>query len=332
MSKWGRGHGVRIGARWAAACFAAAMAASAIAADAWPSKPVKIVVPSPPGDGSDITARVVADKLQAAFGQPFVVENKPGAGGVVAAEQVAHAAPDGYTLIMGNAGSHGINAAVYTKLTYDAVASFAPISLISYSPNVLVVNPASPIHSVKDLIDAARAAPGTIDFASGGQGSSAHMSMELFKYLTKTDLHHIPYKGATPALTDIIAGTVPLGFFNLPPAIGHIRSGKVRALAVTTAERWPGLPDVPTVAEAGVPGFETVAWFGLLAPAGTPRAVIDRLAAEIRAIVAMPDVRARIEATGAKEVGSTPEAFASRIKDDVAKWKQVAAAANVHID
>jgi tripartite-type tricarboxylate transporter receptor subunit TctC len=185
---------------------------------------------------------------------------------------------------------------------------------------------------VKDLIDAARAKPGAIDFASGGQGSSAHMSMELFKYLTGTDLHHIPYKGATPALTDIIAGTVPLGFFNLPPAMGHIHSGKVRALAVTTAERWPALPDVPTVAEAGVPGFETVAWFGLLAPAGTPRPIIDRLAASIRTIVAMPDVKARIEATGAKEVGSTPDAFAKRIHDDVDKWKRVAAAANVHLD
>lgn len=310
----------------------ACLASPVLAADTWPSKPVKIVVPSPPGDGSDLTARVVADKLQAAFGQPFIVENKPGAGGVVAAEQVAHSAPDGYTLIMGNAGSHGINAAVYTHLSYDAVASFTPISLISYSPNVLVVNPASPIHTVKDLIDAARAKPGAIDFASGGQGSSAHMSMELFKYLTKTDLHHIPYKGATPALTDIIAGTVPLGFFNLPPAMGHIHSGKVRALAVTTAERWPALPDVPTVAEAGVPGFETVAWFGLLAPAATPKPIIDRLAAEIRKIVAMPDVKARIEATGAKEVGSTPDEFAKRIHDDVTKWKRVAAAANVHLD
>jgi tripartite-type tricarboxylate transporter receptor subunit TctC len=310
----------------------ACLALPALAADAWPTKPVKIVVPSPPGDGSDLTARVVADKLQAAFGQPFIVENKPGAGGVVAAELVAHSAPDGYTLIMGNAGSHGINAAVYTKLSYDAVASFAPISMISYSPNVLVVNPASPIHTVQDLISAARAKPGAIDFASGGQGSSAHMSMELFKYLTKTDLHHIPYKGATPALTDIIAGTVPLGFFNLPPAIGHIHSGKVRALAVTTAERWPALPDVPTVAEAGVPGFETVAWFGLLAPAATPRPIVERLATEIRKIVAMPDVKARIEGTGAKEVGSTPEEFAKRIHDDVAKWKRVAAAANVHLD
>ncbi|HXU50993.1 MAG TPA: tripartite tricarboxylate transporter substrate binding protein [Casimicrobiaceae bacterium] len=310
----------------------ACLALPALAADAWPTKPVKIVVPSPPGDGSDLTARVVADKLQAAFGQPFIVENKPGAGGVVAAELVAHSAPDGYTLIMGNAGSHGINAAVYTKLSYDAVASFAPISMISYSPNVLVVNPASPIHTVQDLISAARAKPGAIDFASGGQGSSAHMSMELFKYLTKTDLHHIPYKGATPALTDIIAGTVPLGFFNLPPAIGHIHSGKVRALAVTTAERWPALPDVPTVAEAGVPGFETVAWFGLLAPAATPRPIVERLATEIRKIVAMPEVKARIEGTGAKEVGSTPEEFAKRIHDDVAKWKRVAAAANVHLD
>jgi tripartite-type tricarboxylate transporter receptor subunit TctC len=311
---------------------AACLASPVLAADAWPSKPVKIVVPSPPGDGSDLTARVVADKLQAAFGQPFIVENKPGAGGVVAAEMVAHSAPDGYTLIMGNAGSHGINAAVYTKLSYDAVTSFAPISLISYSPNVLVINPASPIHTVQALIDAARAKPGDIDFASGGQGSSAHMSMELFEYLTKTRLHHIPYKGATPALTDIIAGTVPLGFFNLPPAIGHIHSGKVRALAVTTAERWPALPDVPTVAEAGVPGFETVAWFGLLAPAATPRPVIDRLAGEIRKIVAMPEVKARIEATGAKEVGSTPDEFAKRIHDDVAKWKRVAGAANVHLD
>jgi tripartite-type tricarboxylate transporter receptor subunit TctC len=310
----------------------ACLALPALAADAWPTKPVKIVVPSPPGDGSDLTARVVADKLQAAFGQPFIVENKPGAGGVVAAELVAHSAPDGYTLIMGNAGSHGINAAVYTKLSYDAVASFAPISMISYSPNVLVVNPASPIHTVQDLISAARAKPGAIDFASGGQGSSAHMSMELFKYLTKTDLHHIPYKGATPALTDIIAGTVPLGFFNLPPAIGHIHSGKVRALAVTTAERWPALPDVPTVAEAGVPGSETVAWFGLLAPAATPRPIVERLATEIRKIVAMPEVKARIEGTGAKEVGSTPEEFAKRIHDDVAKWKRVAAAANVHLD
>ena len=310
----------------------ACLALPALAADAWPTKPVKIVVPSPPGDGSDLTARVVADKLQAAFGQPFIVENKPGAGGVVAAELVAHSAPDGYTLIMGNAGSHGINAAVYTKLSYDAVASFAPISMISYSPNVLVVNPASPIHTVQDLISAARAKPGAIDFASGGQGSSAHMSMELFKYLTKTDLHHIPYKGATPALTDIIAGTVPLGFFNLPPAIGHIHSGKVRALAVTTAERWPALPDVPTVAEAGVPGFETVAWFGLLAPAATPRPIVERLATEIRKIVAMPEVKSRIEGTGAKEVGSTPEEFAKRIHDDVAKWKRVAAAANVHLD
>jgi tripartite-type tricarboxylate transporter receptor subunit TctC len=314
------------------ALLSAMVGGHATAADTWPSRPVKIIVPSPPGDGSDITARVVADKLQAAFGQPFIVENKPGAGGVVAAELVAHAAPDGYTLIMGNAGSHGINAAVYANLNYDAVKSFTPISLIALSPNVLVVNPNAPIHSVKDLIDAARAKPGALDFASGGQGSSAHMSMELFKYMTKTNLNHIPYKGATPALTDIIAGTVPVMFVNLPPAMGHIRSGKVRALAVTTAERWKSLPDVPTVAESGVPGFETVAWFGLLAPAGTPRPVIERLAVEIHKIVQMPDVRARIEGTGAQEIGSTPGEFAARIRGDVEKWKRVAEAANVHID
>jgi tripartite-type tricarboxylate transporter receptor subunit TctC len=302
------------------------------AAQAWPQHAVKIVVPSPPGDGSDAVARAIADKLAIALGQPFVVENKPGAGGVVGSNEVAHAPHDGYTLIMGNAGSHGINAAVYTKLNYDAVRDFTPVTMIAESPNVLVANPDAPFKSVKELIAAAQARPGKIDFASGGQGSSAHMSMELFKYLTHTDLNHIPYKGATPALTDIIAGTVPVGFFNLPPAMGHIKAGKVRALAVTTSQRWNALPDVPTVAEAGVPGFETVAWFGLLAPAGTPREVIDRLAAEVQKIVKMPDVRARIEATGAQAVGSTPEQFAKRIHDDVDKWKRVAAAAKVHID
>jgi len=301
-------------------------------AQAWPMRPVRIIVPSPPGDGSDSVARAVAEKLTSALGQPFVVENKPGAGGVVGAEQVAHAPPDGYTLIMGNAGSHGINAAVYTQLNYDVVRDFVPVSLIAQSPNVLVANPDSKIRSVKDLIETARASPGKLDFASGGQGSSAHMSMELFKFMTHTDLNHIPYKGATPALTDIIAGTVPVMFVNLPPAMGHIKSGKVRALAVTTAQRWSALPEVPTVAEAGVPGFETVAWFGLLAPAATPRPVVERLAAEVRKIVQMPDVRARIEATGAEAVGSTPEAFAQRIASDVDKWKRVAAAAKIRID
>jgi tripartite-type tricarboxylate transporter receptor subunit TctC len=297
----------------------------------WPAHAVRIIVPSPPGDGSDVTARAVADKLTAALGQPFVVENKPGAGGVVGAELVAHAPADGYTLIMGNAGSHGINAAVYTKLDYDVVRDFAPVTLIAQSPNVLVANTDSKFHSVKDLVGAARAEPGKIDFASGGQGSSAHMSMELFEYMTHTDLHHIPYKGATPALTDIIAGTIPVMFVNLPPAMGHIKAGKVRALAVTTAKRWTALPDVPTVAET-VPGFETVAWFGLLAPAATPRPVIERLATEIRKIVQMPDVRARIEATGAEPVGSTPDEFARRIAGDVDKWKKVADAAKIRID
>jgi len=309
-----------------------AVVSTDVFAQSWPARPVRIIVPSPPGDGSDVTARAIADKLQAALGQPFVVENKPGAGGVVGAELVAHAAPDGYTLVMGNAGSHGINAAVYTQLNYDVVRDFAPVSLIAQSPNVLVANPTAPFRSVRELVDAARAQPGKLDFASGGQGSSAHMSMELFKFLTKTDLNHIPYKGATPALTDIIGGTVPVMFVNLPPALGHIKSGKVRALAVTTAKRWPALPDVPTVAESGVEGFETVAWFGLLAPAGTPAAIVERLSAEVRRIAMLPDVRSRIEATGAEPVGSTPQEFARRIGDDVDKWKRVAAAAKIRID
>ena len=318
-------------ARVALAALVVATSSTAMA-QAWPTRAVRIIVPSPPGDGSDVTARAIADKLQAALGQPFVVENKPGAGGVVGAEQVAHAAADGYTLVMGNAGSHGINAAVYTQLNYDVVRDFAPVSLIAQSPNVLVANPNAPFRTVRELADAARAQPGKLDFASGGQGSSAHMSMELFKSLTKTDLNHIPYKGATPALTDIISGTVPVMFVNLPPALGHIKSGKVRALAVTTAKRWPALPDVPTVAESGVEGFETVAWFGLLAPAGTPPAIIERLAGEVRRITMLPDVRARIEATGAEPVGSTPQEFARRIGDDVDKWKRVAAAARIRID
>jgi len=319
-------------ARLIAWTIAAVLSSSLAWGQPYPAKPIKLVAPSTPGDAPDVIARLVADKLSPALGQQVVVENRPGAGGVVGSDYVAKALPDGYTLIMGNAGSHGINAAVYTKLNYDPVRDFTPVTLIAESPNVLVANPDAPFKSVQELIAAAKARPGKIDFASGGQGSSAHMSMELFKYLTHTDLNHIPYKGATPALTDIIAGTVPVGFFNLPPAMGHIKSGKVRALAVTTSKRWSALPDVPTVAEAGVPGFETVAWFGLLAPAGTPHDVIDRLAAEVQKIVKMPDVRARIEATGAQAVGSTPAEFAKRIHDDVDKWKRVAAAAKVQID
>ena len=312
--------------------FACAWSSGEVSAQAYPSRPVRIIVPSPPGDGSDVVARLVADKLSAALGQPFVVENKPGAGGVVGDEIVAHAAPDGYTLVMANAGSNGINAAIYSKLTYDVVKDFAPITLIAQSPNVLVTNVDFPARSVRELVELARAKPGEINYASGGIGSSAHMSMELLKFLTHVDLNHIPYKGATPALTDLIGGQVPVMFVNLTPAIGHIRAGKIRLLAVTTSRRWPAFADTPTVAEAGVDGFETVAWFGLLAPAATPRAIIDKLHAEVVKVLSQPDVRERIAGTGSEVIGNTPQEFARRIQSDVDKWKKVAAAANIKAD
>nr|MBA3505518.1 tripartite tricarboxylate transporter substrate binding protein [Betaproteobacteria bacterium] len=258
--------------------------------------------------------------------------NKPGAGGVVGSEIVAKAPPDGYTLIMGNAGSHGINAAVYTKLPYDIQRDFAPVSQIAVAPNIFIVNPSVPAKTIQEFIAYAKTKPGQLNYASGGNGSSSHMSMELLKAMGGIDVAHVPYKGSTPALTDLIGGQASIMSVNLPPAVPHVKSGRLRALAVTTKARSPLLPDVPTVAESGLPNFETVAWFGVLAPAATPKDVVTRLSAEIAKIAKSPEMRERLSALGAEPVGSTPEEFAAIIARDIAKWTTLAKSVGIRVD
>ena len=301
-------------------------------AQPYPSKPIRIVAPSTPGDAPDVIARLVADKLTAALGQQVVVENKPGAGGVVGSDYVAKSAPDGYTLIMGNAGSHGINAAVYSKLPYDIQRDFAPVSQVAVAPNVMVVNPSVPANTVAEFIAYAKANPGKLSYASGGNGSSAHMSMELFKSMAGIDIQHVPYKGSSPALTDVVAGQVVVFIGNMPPTVPLIKAGKLRRLAVTTRTRSALMPELPTITEAGLPGYETVAWFGVLAPAGTPPEIVNKLSAEIAKIAKSPEMRERLVAMGAEPVGSTPEEFKAVIDRDIAKWKPLAQKVGIKVD
>jgi tripartite-type tricarboxylate transporter receptor subunit TctC len=316
---------------------AAALAAMAVFAapalgQAYPTKPIRIVAPSTPGDAPDVIARLVADKLSVALGQQVVVDNRPGAGGVVGSESVAKSAPDGYTLIMGNAGSHGINAAVYSRLPYDIQRDFAPVSQVAIAPNVMVINPSLPVNSVTEFIAYAKSQPGKLSYASGGNGSSAHMSMELFKSMAGIDVQHIPYKGSTPALTDLIGGQVAVFIGNMPPTVPHIKAGKLRALAVTTKTRSALMPELPTIADSGLPGFETVAWFGVLAPAGTPPEIVNRLSMEIGKIARSPEMRERLVAMGAEPVGGTPEEFKAVIDRDIAKWKPLAQKVGIKVD
>jgi len=310
----------------------AAFATIAHAQAPYPSKPIRIIVPSPPGDGSDLMARAIGDKLAAAWNTSVIVDNRTGAGGRVGAEAAAKSAADGYTLIMGNAGSHGINAALYADLPYDIERDFQPITQVMRSPNVLVVSPSLGVSSVRELIALYKANPGKYSYGSGGNGSSAHLSAELFKSMAGVDVVHVPYKGASFALTDVIAGRLAMFIGNLPPAMPFIKAGTVKALAVTTAERSPLVPDLPTLSESGLPGFETVAWFGLFAPAGTPREIVAKVQAEVARIVQMPDIRERIVGLGGEPVGNRSDQFAAIVKGDVAKWRKVVKDANVHVD
>jgi len=306
--------------------------AGPVAAQGYPAKPIRLVAPSTPGDAPDVIARMVADKLSIALGQQVVVENRPGAGGVVGSEIVAKALPDGYTLIMGNAGSHGINAAVYSKLPYDIQRDFAPVSQIALAPNIFVVNPDIPAKSIPEFVAYAKARPGQLAYASGGNGSSAHMSMELLKSMAGIELIHVPYKGSSPALTDVMAGQVAVMSVNMPPAVPLVKAGKLRALAVTTRTRSPLMPEVPTVAESGLPGYETVAWFGVLAPAGTPKEIVNRLSVEIAKIARSPEMRERLVSLGAEPVGGTPDEFAAVIARDIAKWTALAKSVGIKVD
>lgn len=289
----------------------------------FPAKPIRIIVAYTPAGATDILARAVGQKMSETWGQPVVIENRPGANGNIGTEVAAKANADGYTLIMVTAGTHGINPSLYRKLGWDAVKDFAPVSLVAMVPNILVVNNAVPVKSVKDLIAHLKANPAKFSYGSPGLGATAHLSMELFKTMTGTDIVHIPYKGSAGVLQDLIGGQIIVTMDNMPPYLPQVKAGKIRALAVSSGKRSSALPDLPTVAEAGVPGYDSGAWFGLMAGAGTPKAVVDQLARETQRILKLPDVSERLSGLGAEPVGSTPEAFGRHVKAEIAKWAKV---------
>ena len=286
----------------------------------WPAKPVKMIVPYAPGGGADITARVVAQILTARLGQQVLVDNRAGGGGNIATELVVKSPPDGYTIYMGTVGQVCINQHMYDKLPFDPVRDLAPITPAGLPVNVLNVHPSIPAKNVRELIALAKAQPDKLNFATGGMGASDHMATELFMSMTGTRMVHVPYKGGGPAIIDLIAGNVDLGFSTMATAIGPIKTGRLRALGVTSGKRFELLPDVPTIAEGGVKGYESVAWYGLFAPTGTPGDIIKRLNTETVAILQMEDVRKRLTELGIIPVSSTPEAFAAYVQSETARW------------
>jgi len=305
-----------------AATSALAQITSAGSGAAYPAKPIRVIAGFPPASGADITARVIGARLNDALGQQVVVDNRPGAGSNIAAELAAKSPPDGYTLFIGTV-ANAINATLYPKLPFDFARDFAPVALTTAAPNILVVHPSVPARSVKELVALAKSRPGQLNFASAGTGTAPHLSGELFKAMTGVSMVHIPYKGSPPAVTDLMAGEVALMFSPSSSVLPHVKTGRLRALAVTTASRLPSLPDLPTVAESGLKGYETITWFGVVAPAKTPPAIIMRLNAEITKVLALPDVRNQFGNQGIEVLGGTSEQFASTIRDEIAKWAKV---------
>jgi tripartite-type tricarboxylate transporter receptor subunit TctC len=301
------------------------------AAETYPARPVRVVIGLAPGGGTDLQARLFAQKLSENLGRPFVVENRTGAGGTIAYAQVAKSPPDGYTL-MGVTSGYTITPAVYSKLPYDPVKDFAPISLVAQAPFLLLTHPSLPVRSVKDLLALARAKPAMLDCGSAGHGSSTHMAYELFRTMAGVNIAHIPYKGTGPALIDAMAGQVHMLFGNVLSSLTHVKTGRLRALAVTTAKRSMVLPDLPTVSESGVPGYENSTWFGLLAPAGTPAAVLNKLNAELVKASQSPDIVDRLAPDGGEPVGSTPEQFGRHLALEIARWRKVVKDAGMKVE
>ena len=305
------------------ATFAAAPAAFAqSAATNFPSKPIHIVVTFSAGGAPDILARLIGERLTAAWGQPAIVDNKPGAGGNTGADSVAKAAPDGHTIVVGTVGTHSINGALYAKMPYDMVKDFAPVTLLATTPNMLVVNNEVPAKNLKEFIALGKK-EGKMTFASSGSGTSIHVSGELFKTMTGIDMEHIPYKGRATAIPDLLGGRVTMMFDNMPSSLPLVREGKLRALGVTSAQRSAAAPEIPTIAEQGLPGFEATSWFALFAPAGTPRPVIDKLQAEVKKILGTPEAGKRLAEIGLEPVGSTPEELAAYQRAEIVKWAKV---------
>jgi len=301
-------------------------------AQAFPAKPVKLVIPFPPGGSLDNVGRLLAQKISESWGQPIVVENRPGAGGNVGADAVAKSPADGYTVVMGALSTHAVNPSLYPKMPYDAVKDFAPISLVAITPNVLVVNSAVPVNSLKDLIAYARANPGKVNFGSGSNGSAGHLAGELFKVDTGTDVAHIPFKGAAPATQALLAGDTQFMFDNLANAMAQLKGGRIKAIAVTTAQRSRLAPELPTMAESGMPGFDISTWFGILAPAGTPPGVVAKWNAELVKALNAPDVREKMLAQGAEPAPTTPAEFASFIARERDKYARIIKASGAKVD
>ena len=317
--------------RVAAGLFFSALAAAA-AAQSFPTKPVTLVVPFPPGGGTDTGGRILAEQLGKRWGQTVVVENKGGAAGQIGADLVAKARPDGYTLLLGNIGTQAINPSLYKKMPYDPDKAFAPVSFVAELPLAMMVHPQVPAQNAKEFVALAKGQPGRLSYSSSGAGGAPHLAAEMFKQGTGTFIVHVPYRGGGPAVQDLIAGHVQLTFMTALEASGHIKAGKLRALAVTSDKRVPALPDVPTLAESALPGFNSISWLGLLAPAGTPNDIVEKIAADVRAVLADEAVRTRFVALGGVPRGSTPQEFAKMIVDDRARYAKVIAERKITID
>jgi tripartite-type tricarboxylate transporter receptor subunit TctC len=310
----------------AASCACAGIAVAAAPAapqQNFPTRPIRMICPFPPGGTTDLVARLVAQKFTEAWGQQVVVDNRPGAGGVIGTEMEAQAAPDGYTILLGSITTHAVNPALYKNLKFDPIKDFAPVSLVVSSPQLLAVHPSVPAKSVKELIALAKAKPGQFNYASAGTGTSPHLTFELFRSMAGIDVVHVPYKGTGPAITDLVGGQVQMMITGVVALMPHVKSNRLRALGVTSAKRVAALPDVATIAESGVPGFDVSSWFGVFLPAGTPRPIVMKMNGEIQRILANPEVRQRLIDQGADPASNTPEEFAAYVKSEMARWGQV---------
>jgi tripartite-type tricarboxylate transporter receptor subunit TctC len=317
---------------WQLVCVMSLCWPPVVCAQSYPAKPIRFYTPYPPGGTTDILARIVGAKMHEAWGQPVVVEAKPGAGGNIGADFVAKSTPDGYTLLMGASGPLAINASLFSKLPYDPAKDFAPVVLSASVPLVLVAHPSLPVKNVREFIALIKARPGQFNYASAGPGSPQHLTAEMFKFMTKVEMTHIPYKGSGPAIVDLIGGQIPFAFESMIPVLPHVKGGKLRGLAVTSAARSPVLPEIATVAEGGVPGFESIAWYGVVAPAGTPKEIVAKLNGEMVRIANMPDIKQRLMEMGSPPVAGTPDQFGALIRSEIPKWAKVVKQANVSLD